>query len=73
MNKTMFVNFYINKNDNTQFFMGKDVESSKLSEYILTSYGEIKIGRTLPKELDVMITVYSEEDENLISKEILLL
>lgn len=67
----IFVNFNLNYNNNSYHFISKELPASVISEFILNFYGELKIGRINPKELDIIIITYSEDDKKQIELELL--
>lgn len=71
MTKNILVNFNLKYNNKIDYFISKEISSTTLTEYILNFYGELKIGRSIPKELDILIITYSEEDKRQIELELL--
>lgn len=72
MNKDIFVNIYFEYLNEITYFIGKTINSSLLAKYIMNYFGEIRLGRTTPKELDVLFIVDDEIKDD-VQKDILLM
>lgn len=67
----MLCNFNIKYHNNLYHFITKEIQSDVLTEFILNFYGQMNIGRSVPKELDILIITYSEDDKQQIEQELL--
>lgn len=74
MNKptTIYVNFYIEYLNDIFYFMSKYIDKELLTEYILNYIGEIRIGRTHPKELDILF-VTDDDNKEITERDILMI
>lgn len=68
--KEFIVNFNIKRGNKSYLFLSKKLTHDTLSEFILNYYGEMRLGRSMPKELDLLLHTYNKEDEDLIKAEI---
>ena len=69
--KNITVNFNLKQDNKIDYYISKELSHEKISEFVLNFYGEMMIGRSIPKELDIVITIYSNEDRKQIEQYLL--
>ncbi len=71
MDNKIFVNFNLKYNDEKYYFIGKEVLSSTLSEFIFNTSADFQISRHVSKELDIVIIIYNADDKKQIELKLL--
>ena len=69
--KNITVNFNLKQTNKIEHYISKELSKESLSEFLLNFYGELRIGRSVPKELDILITIYSNDDRKQIEQYLL--
>lgn len=69
--KNITVNFNLKQDNKIDYYISKELSHETLSGFVLNFYGEMMIGRSIPKELDIVITIYSNDDRKQIEQYLL--
>ena len=71
MVKNITVNFNLKQTNKIEHYISKELSKELLSDFLLNFYGELRIGRSIPKELDILITIYNDNDRKQIEQYLL--
>ena len=71
MVKNITVNFNLKQTNKIEHYISKELSKELLSDFLLNFYGELRIGRSIPKELDILITIYNDDDRKQIEQYLL--
>ena len=69
--KNITVNFNLKQTNKIEHYISKELSKELLSDFLLNFYGELRIGRSVPKELDILITIYNDDDRKQIEQYLL--
>ena len=69
--KNITVNFNLKQTNKIEHYISKELSKELLSDFLLNFYGELRIGRSVPKELDILITIYNDNDRKQIEQYLL--
>ena len=69
--KNITVNFNLKQDNKIDYYISKELSKELLSDFLLNFYGELRIGRSVPKELDILITIYNDNDRKQIEQYLL--
>ena len=69
--KNITVNFNLKQTNKIEHYISKELSKELLSDFLLNFYGELRIGRSIPKELDILITIYNDNDRKQIEQYLL--
>ena len=69
--KNITVNFNLKQSNKIDHYISKELSKELLSDFLLNFYGELRIGRSIPKELDILITIYDDDDRKQIEQYLL--
>lgn len=69
--KNITVNFNLKQTNKIEHYISKELSKELLSDFLLNFYGELRIGRSIPKELDILITIYNNDDRKQIEQYLL--
>ena len=69
--KNITVNFNLKQTNKIEHYISKELSKELLSDFLLNFYGELRIGRSIPKELDILITIYNDDDRKQIEQYLL--
>ena len=61
--KNITVNFNLKQSNKIDHYISKELSKELLSDFLLNFYGELRIVRSVPKELDILITIYNDDDD----------
>ena len=71
MVKNITVNFNLKQSNKIDHYISKELYKELLSDFLLNFYGELRIVRIVPKELDILITIYNDDDRKQIEQYLL--
>ena len=57
------VSFNLKQSNKIYHYISKELSKELLSDFLLNFYGELRIVRSVPKELDILITIYNDDDD----------
>ena len=61
--KNITVNFNLKQSNKIDHYISKELSKELISDFLLNFYGELRIVRSVPKELDILITIYNDDDD----------
>ena len=61
--KNITVNFNLKQSNKIDHYISKELSKELLSDFLLNFYGELRIVRSVPKELNILITLYNDDDD----------